>query len=175
MPGIAKAARVSVGGLYGRFSSRDALLSAVHDRYRKKRDEHLSSRLDSSNIAVCLSIRIKAVVRAFIDLHSENAGVLRSFLITKWLNEAAPVSPEISHEIQVHRDCVVDFLVEALPGSEQKTKRKAIERATSYIISISKDQIVVTPDNPTERDALNTNLLANDLEKIARLIIDNCA
>lgn len=175
MPGIAKAAQVSVGGLYGRFASRDALLSAVHDRYRIKRDQHLSSRLDSSTIPARLSVRIEAVVRAFIDLHSQNAGVLRSFLITKWLTEAAPVPPEISREIQIHRDRVVGFLAEALPSSEQKTRRAAIERAASYIISISKDQIVVSPDNPTERAALDTQQLANDLQEIARVIIEHGA
>ena len=172
MPGLAAAAQISVGGLYGRFASREDLLDAVHDRYRVRRDALFEQRLKPLvDGNADLPDRVEALARAFVDLHSGNAGVLRSFLISKWLSPATGPSPQIKQEVRDHTAYFVEFLMAAPsltpPGSAHKPDHSQFRRAVAYLISISKDQLVITPDDAVERAAINLDLMVADLTHIA--------
>ncbi|MBO6798045.1 TetR/AcrR family transcriptional regulator [Maricaulis sp.] len=169
MPGIAEAAGVSVGGLYGRFANREQLMDAVHARYQARRDKMLVEKLDAQG-ETGLSERIGAFVDAFVDLHSRNAGVLRSFIIRHWLTGGAPTH-EVLAEVRDHKQRVVDYLLAACPDDERGSRAGRIRRAVEYVISISKDQIVVAPDKPAERTALDLEQLRADLRLIANRMI----
>lgn len=169
MPGIAEAAGVSVGGLYGRFANREQLMDAVHARYQARRDEMLLEKLDPQG-ETGLAERIGAFVDAFVDLHSQNAGVLRSFIIRHWLTGGAPTT-EVLAEVRGHKQRVVDYLLTACPYNERSESADRIRRAVEYVISISKDQIVVAPDTPADRTALDLEQLRGDLRLIANRMI----
>ena len=169
MPGIAEAAGVSVGGLYGRFANREQLMDAVHARYRTRRDTMLAEKLDPESHDP-LAKRIGAFVDAFVDLHSQNAGVLRSFIIRHWLTGGAPTG-EVVAEVRDHKQRVVDYLLTVCPVDQRDYYSSRIRRAVEYVISISKDQIVVAPDTPADRTALDLDQLRGDLRLIANRMI----
>ena len=118
MPGIAAEAGVSVGGLYGRFTNREKLLEAVHARYQDRRDAMLSSRLEVAATGD-LDQRLGAFVDAFVDLHSQNAGVLRSFIIRHWLSAERPTGAVV-REVRDHKSRIIEFLLNGLPQADRK-------------------------------------------------------
>jgi len=169
MPGIASEAGVSVGCLYGRFANREQLMDAVHARYQARRDEMLTQRLDPAR-SQTMAERLRAFVDVFVDLHSQNAGVLRSFLIRHWLGGVAP-SSQVVAEVRGHKHRVVQYLLTGCADDERDCLPGRARRAVEYVISISKDQIVVVPNTPEERSALDLDRLRKDLRTIAATMI----
>jgi len=169
MPGIAGEAGISVGGLYGRFSSRDTLLEAVHARYQERRDAFLRGRFEAATDSD-LATRVEVFVGTFVELHSKNAGVLRSFIIRHWLAAEGPTE-SVLQDVRDHKSQIAEFLCRGREACLTPTCRSAIRRAVEYVISISKEQIVVSPDNLDDLRRLDLDQLCRDLREIAWLMM----
>jgi AcrR family transcriptional regulator len=169
MPRIAEEAGVSVGGLYGRFPSREALLDAVHARYRRRRDAKLAAALadDAGDVAA----RLERIARAFVDLHASDAGVLRSFIIATWLTRDGGPPADVTAEIGGHKAKMAAYVLAGAPVSQRRRIRPAVERAVRYLISVSKDQLVISPDTARELRAVDRDRLARDIAAMAQAVV----
>ncbi len=168
IPLVAKTAKVSVGGLYARFESRDALLLAVHDRYRERRDQRIDNLVKASEVAVSLEESVASVTRLFVELHLEEAGILRSFIIHNWLLSHTPPN-EIKAEISNHIQQITDYVIKSQPCLESKTKR--VSECIRYAISLSKDKIVITPDSMDELAQIDGEKLIKDITRMVLALI----
>ena len=81
---IAFAAGSSVGGVYARFPSKDALLLALHHRYETERNAHFEAFLARDWSNAPLSDRVQGIVDCIGDLMHERRAVLRTFLLRYW-------------------------------------------------------------------------------------------
>ncbi len=169
MPGLAIEAGISVGGLYAHFPSREALLDVVQSRYRERRDRHLRTALAVERTPLSMRERVAAVARAFVDLHTREAGVLRSFLIRTWLQTPGGPPQDVLEEISDHRRACEAFLLDgerADPGLAER-----VSRAVGYVVSISKDQLVIAPDTDVEAESIDRDQLVADIVAMATTVI----
>ena len=171
MPAVAKAAKVSIGGLYGRFISREALLEEVYSRYRQRRDHMIHQLLDSSDeLNVDLFQRLMRVSELFVSLHMKDTGILRSFIIHHWLTDLSKPPQDIKQEISFHLDRLTEYVI----GSEVRLKKQKqrVFNVISYMVSISKDQIVITPDSHEEFNSVNAQSLITDITKMTVALLN---
>lgn len=160
MTTLAKKAKISVGGVYSHFESREALLSEVYENYKIKRDLHLSKVINSDD-KKSLNERIKTTVISFVDLHYNNAGVIRSYILDKWINSSKEeISNEIK-EVEKWRIKIYEFIECSFDVNYYNQKK--IKDAVEYIISISKDTIIVKPNSWGEISTINTEELKDDI------------
>ncbi|MHC4375383.1 MAG: TetR/AcrR family transcriptional regulator, partial [Planctomycetota bacterium] len=172
MPAIAAEAGVAVGTLYNRFESREALIEAVHRRYRERRDAKLGDALSEP----CpegngLAERLRHLARTLVDLHAGDIGVLRSFFITCWSRPRPGHDAEVGGEIEGHLRRMRSFVAAGLPAGERRRSAKRVERAVACMLSVSKDQIVVTPDDAAALEAVDLKRLVGELERIGLALI----
>jgi AcrR family transcriptional regulator len=163
MPTLAAEAGVSVGGLYGHFPSRAALFDEIQLRYRERRTARLDAALDPGEAPAGLHDRVTALARAFVELHSDEAGVIRSFLITNWLDTAAGPPHEVLEEIRRHKRACETYLLGACESPAGARTARRVSRAVDYLISVSKDQLVITPDTDAEAKAIDREQLVRDI------------
>ncbi len=81
---IALAAGSSVGGVYARFPSKDALLLALHQRYEMDRNTHFEAFLAKNWGNVSLSDRVRGIIDCVGDLMQARRAILRTFLLRYW-------------------------------------------------------------------------------------------
>jgi AcrR family transcriptional regulator len=142
---IAQAAGVSVGGVYARFESKEALLRALHDRYEQYRSDFLSETLDpskwrSANLQEC----IRGVCTALVDLMLEHRGVLRSFLLHHWTRPGELPRPFSQRLDDVYRSALEVLLIDRRAISARDPER-AGRTALAIVAGACRDIIVMKP------------------------------
>lgn len=169
IPALVKEANVSVGGFYGRFNSREELLDEIYQRYRLRRDEQIQSVIAMTRIPEALQDRLHTVASLFVNLHSNDVGVLRSLLINNWLKIDATPDEQIDIEISKHLDNLSEFLAGDNPNL--KNDMTTVRKSLSYLISLSKDHIVVKPSSKEVLNTLNLSELISDIRTMTYALL----
>lgn len=89
--------------------------------------------------------------------------MLRSFIIGKWLSPGSAPSESARSQVRDHKASIVNFLMAAPSGGASQPHQDRLARVVEYIISVSKDQLVITPDTADEARAKDTGQLVSDL------------
>jgi len=77
MTDIAADAGVSVGTIYGRFTSKDAMIPALYARYDERLGELIDRVLDDAWLALPLSKKVSRLVSGALDHYADERGLLR--------------------------------------------------------------------------------------------------
>ena len=97
---IAREAGISVGGFYARFERKEALLAALHRRYQARRTRRLEAAFDAAESAeMSTPARVELVVKAVVDLMSEERHVLRTMLLRYW-SEPDAATPAFAERLE---------------------------------------------------------------------------
>ena len=170
IPSVAKNAKVSVGGLYGRFKSREELLAEVYNRYRLRRNERINLLLEAKKSESSdLLQRLSCVSELFVSLHLADGGILRSFIIHHWLTASSRPSKEIKSEISSHLSRLTEYII----GGDVRLKDQSSRVSTvlGYMVSISKDSIVIKPETSAEINLIDKKSLVADITRMASSLL----
>ena len=170
IPSVAKNAEVSVGGLYGRFKSREELLAEVYNRYRLRRNERINLLLDAKDSKSSdLLQRLNCVSELFVSLHLADGGILRSFIIHHWLTASSRPSKEIKSEISSHLSRLTEYII----GGDVRLKDQSsrVSMVLGYMVSISKDSIVIKPETSAEINLIDKKSLVADITRMASSLL----
>jgi AcrR family transcriptional regulator len=142
---IANAAGVSVGGVYARFESKEALLLALHDRYEQYRTAFLRDRLDpakwqSASLEQC----VRGVCTALVELMNEHRGVLRSFLLHHWSRPVELPRPFATRLEEVYRMALEVILLDKAAIAAPDPER-AGRVGLAIVAGACRDIIVMKP------------------------------
>jgi AcrR family transcriptional regulator len=79
---MARRARVSIGNFYKRFSTKEAVLEALYERYESQRTEHLSRALAPERWrGQSLEARARGLVTVLVEMFRKRRGVMRAFVM----------------------------------------------------------------------------------------------
>jgi AcrR family transcriptional regulator len=95
--GIARAAKISVGGFYSRFEGKEALLQALHARYENRRTLRLEAAFAPDRWVDCPpEERVRGVISEIVALFVDERHVLRTFLLRYWTHpeDVTPIFSE---------------------------------------------------------------------------------
>ncbi|WP_100644568.1 TetR/AcrR family transcriptional regulator [Alteromonas facilis] len=171
IPKVLCLCKVSVGGFYGRFASRDELLEEIYERYRQRRDVRLNQLTKLNNTAdIPLKDRVKIVAQGFVDLHLSEAGILRNFLVNHWLISGKKPSNKVTQEISNHISQLSLFIAQQDFPLPQQHER--IQTCIRYLVSLSKDHIVITPSSVAQIKNINRKQLISDISSMTCALIE---
>jgi AcrR family transcriptional regulator len=142
---IADEARVSVGSFYTRFTSKEALLDVLHERYERERSEFLDSAFREADLPQHqLGARARMVVAAIVSLFRSRRGVLRSLILRYWRAPAAA-----SRETLERVDIIITSAEAVLLGARGEIRHRdpdlAVRIAVSTALAACREAIVLRP------------------------------
>lgn len=141
---ISREARMSVGGFYARFKSKDALLHVLHERYELQRTGHFKGFFASQAPGTPLRKRVRAMVDAVADWMHDNRGVLRTFLLRFW-STPEEFDNDFGNQLEGLYTNAVGFLVgdgSEIPSSKP---RQAARLAINVLTASCRDTLVLKP------------------------------
>lgn len=165
IPALSEWSSLSIGAIYGHFRSRDEILDAVFERYEQRRNAVLQAAVGGGGL---IDARIQVVADAFVELHSENAGILRCYLIERWFRR----DPESVRPRSAETDMLTSRVAEFLRGARDAPDRGLAQYscAVQAMISVSKDQLALTVRARSPSRA-EKRRIASDLRVIAAALI----
>lgn len=142
---ITARAGLSVGNFYARFSSKEALLELLHERYEKDRSELISDLVRTiDGRGDGLKARIEAIGSAIWDLFESRQFVLRSLIFRVWRNPA-----DSSERQKDNLETLTSQLINCLLVAEEEINHTAPEEAVTFalhtMLSIFREAIVTRP------------------------------
>lgn len=145
MAAVAAAAGMSVGGVYARFASKDALLEGLHARYEAYRTAFLNESFDPALWRDAdLAARVTGVCSALVTLMRDSRPVLRSFLLRHWSNPQERRG-EFSRQLEDIYGRAVDLLVERADEIRADRPRRAARIAVAVVAGACRDMVVMKP------------------------------
>lgn len=140
---IAARAGVSVGNVYARFGSKDALLLVLHDRYEADRTKHLRVLLAGPGPAA-LKSRIDWIVCAVIELFRARRGVLRSLILRYW-RDPAQIGAKSRRELDDILDRSAAWLLGARGEITHADAGQAVRFGLSALLAAAREAIILRP------------------------------
>lgn len=142
---IADATGVSVGGVYARFASKDALLRALHVRYEAHRTAFLLEAFDPAAWSDAgLDARVHGICRALVELMRGQRHVLRSFLLRYW-SRPDEAEGDFSDRLGIVYQSAIDLMLDRLPSIGAADPERAARTALAVIAGSCRDIIVMKP------------------------------
>ncbi len=142
---IALHASVSVGTIYQRFETKDALLCALYDHYISKAEKRID-RLVADPSIVGLEERIAQLVYITSGLFSEWRGVIRSMHLRQQSNSIDIGASEMGRIEEVYKKMVHFLAGRVASGCDHDAAKLAI----STLLSLSREYYIYGPTQPVE-------------------------
>jgi AcrR family transcriptional regulator len=162
---IAKEASTSIGNFYGRFASKDELLSALQKRYEDDRTELWREFFDSRDwSAALLAERALAVVRVIISNYRARAGVLRT-LTDQWRHPAKMDERTRKRLGGIYEEAFA-FLLERVAEIRHPKPRQAVEVGMASVLAACRETIVMRPRELPASLKLSDDDLAAELARM---------
>jgi AcrR family transcriptional regulator len=162
MTDIAGEAGVSVGGIYARFESKEALLQALHARYETHRTEQLRRATKPTQwLGADLEERVRGIVAALVTLMREQRHVLRTFLLRYWSRPEEATGPFAETLEDLYRSAA-DIILEARAAISAPNPTRAVRTALAVVAGACRDIIVMKPASapgaidPTDEEIIET-------------------
>jgi AcrR family transcriptional regulator len=142
---ISEACGVSVGGVYARFASKDALMLALHARYEAYRTAFLTEAFAPAIWRDAdLEARVRGVCAAFVTLMRERRAVLRSFLLRYW-SKPGDMAGLFSERLGGLYQRAADLVLERRDAIGAADPENATRLALAIIAGACRDIIVMKP------------------------------
>ena len=142
---IAAAIGMSVGGVYARFESKDALLRALHARYEAYRTDFLLKAFDPAHwVDADLDERVRGICEALVKLMRERRHVLRSFLLRYW-SRPKEAEGDFSDRLGCVYQSAVDLMLDRRSSIGAADSEYAARTALAVIAGSCRDIIVMKP------------------------------
>jgi len=160
---IAAAAEISVGNFYARFTSKDALLAALHKRYERDRTQHLLGAFRcAARPGQPLAERIRLATTAIVELFRSRRGVLRSLIFRHWRDPSAA-----NEEFRERQEMLSDELTALMLGAREEIVHPDPERAVHVglmmLLAICRETIVMRPKALPNAAPVNDDELTREL------------
>jgi AcrR family transcriptional regulator len=157
---LAAEAGVSVGGVYARFGSKDALLTALHARYEAYRTEHLSQAFDPELWRDAdLAARVRGIVGALVTLMRERRALLRTFLLRYW-SRPEETEGDFGVRLQELYDQAVGLMLDRRDEIGAPDPARAARTALAVVAGAARDMVVMKPaPGPGAVDASDRELV----------------
>lgn len=163
---IVKAARTSVGNFYGRFSSKEALLEALHQRYQDDRNA-LWNRFfsDASVSTLALEERVKRFVTLIIKNYRARTGVFRTLVMRQWRHPDSvdPRNRELLGDL--YRKSAV-FLLGRKSEIRHPNPERAVEVGIAAVLAACREHIVLRPGRMPGSLKVSDDVLAVELSRM---------
>ena len=172
MQEIALAAGMSVGGLYARFPSKDALLMALHDRYEADRTRILNAAIgEAREHGDTAEERLLIFTRALVSLFRKRRGILRTFLLRHWADMEALPAEARDRLGSIYAGAYELLKSEFQDGDEGGAT--AVRFAVSVIMSTAREVIVLKPPTGPGAVRLSDDALARALARTALCALES--
>lgn len=134
---VAEEANVSVGSVYQRFATKDALLWSLYDRYLCESEDRVSE-LASKSDSWDLDQRISGLIKLTADLFSNWRGVIRSLHLRQQKDSTKIPGALVTRIEDVYRQ-----LIQILePGTSNTSYRINAKFAVSLILSACRERFL---------------------------------
>ncbi len=141
---IAKEANLSVGCFYARFTSKDALLLMLHQRYEEQRIAYFEEFFESDIWLKPLAERVSTVVTKVVNLMQEHRGVLRTFLLRFW-SKPEEFGGLFGERLDHIYDQAAKLLLRGQSEINHPNPEKAARMAIAVIGASCRDALVLKP------------------------------
>ena len=164
---IAEAASMSVGGVYARFASKDALLSALHVRYTTERTEAFEAFFSQPHLKTAdLQTRIKEWVSLIVDLFHARRGVLRTFVLQVW-SDPDTLGEGAAKDLTGVYDQSIRFLLESADKIQHPNSRNAVQLAMTAIVATLRETLILKPAKTPGAFPISRTRLKSELSHLA--------
>lgn len=145
MAAIAEATGMSVGGVYARFASKEALLRALHERYEAYRTAVLLKAFDPGAWGDGdLDARVRGICEALVKLMRGRRHVLRSFLLRYW-SRPREAEGDFSERLGIVYQSAIDLMLDKRLSIGAADPEHAARTALAVIAGACRDIIVMKP------------------------------
>ena len=167
MTSIAQAIEMSVGGLYARFDSKDALLRALHARYEAYRTAFLLQAFDPGAWGDAdLEARVRGICQALVKLMREKRHVLRSFLLRYW-SRPQEAGGDFSERLGIVYQSAIDLMLDKRSSFCAVDPEHAARTALAVIAGSCRDIIVMKPPRAPGAIGISDEELTDALARAA--------
>jgi AcrR family transcriptional regulator len=167
MAAIAESIGMSVGGVYARFASKDALLKALHARYEAYRTAFLLQAFDPDAWSgTALDERVHGICEAMVRLMRDRRHVLRSFLLRYW-SRPEEAEGEFSERLGGIYQRAIDLMLDRRAAIGAPDPEHAARTAMAVIAGSCRDIIVMKPPRAPGAILIADTELADALARAA--------
>lgn len=162
---IAKEAETSIGNFYGRFASKDELLTALQKRYEDDRARLWREFFDSRDwTSITLADRAAAMVRLIIKNYRARSGVLRT-LTVQWRHPDKMDARTRKRLGNIYEESFT-FLLERDADIGHPKPRQAVEVGMAAVLAACRETIVLRPRELPASLKLSDEDLALELSRM---------
>ncbi len=162
---LTRAANCSMSSLYARFPTKDALLSAFHDRFFNYSVHHVATALAGIDAAqLSLPERVRALLSFFVRSYREHRGLLRSLV----LHDRKQASAAFAVRTRAYKHRVMESALAVVLKSEPRARRAKVADAfgfTLWLVVLAIENVVLF-DGLVGGKSIADKKLANELTKI---------
>jgi AcrR family transcriptional regulator len=169
---LTRAAHCSMSSLYARFPTKDALLSAFHDRFFDYSAREVGAALDGIDAGgLPIEERVRRMISFFVHSYRKHRGLLRSLV----LQERGPVTAGFAARTRAYKQLVFDrALAVVLKGERRAAEPKVIGelRFTLWLVVLGIEHVVLF-GGTVGSERIADKRLAEELAKVVIRIIES--
>lgn len=163
---IVKAAGTSVGNFYGRFSSKEALLDALHQRYQDDRNALWNAFYSREGVAtLSLEERVMRFVGMIVKNYRARTDVFRTLVVRQWQQPDSldPRNRELLGDL--YRKAAA-FLLHSRSEIRHPNPARAVEVGIAAVLAACRENIVLRPKRMPASLKVNDDVLASELSRM---------
>jgi len=162
---LTRAANCSMSSLYARFPTKDALLSAFHDRFFTYSAHQVGAALDGIDTArLSLDERVRALLSFFVRSYREHRGLLRSLV----LHDRKQANAVFAARTRAYKHMVMQRALAVVLTGEPRATHSKVTRAfgfTLWLVVLAIENVVLF-DGLVGSKPISDKKLTEELTKV---------
>jgi AcrR family transcriptional regulator len=162
---LTRAAHCSMSSLYARFPTKNALLSAFHDRFFENSVRQVGAALDAINTAgLPLAKRVHQLLSFFVRSYREHRGLLRSLV----LHDRKQATSAFAARTRTYKHMVMERALAVVLKGERRAAQPRVIRAfgfTLWLVILAIENVVLF-DGLVGSAPVSDEMLTEELTKV---------
>ena len=161
---LTRAARCSMSSLYARFPTKDALLSAFHERFFQNSVHQVGAALDAIDAAnLPLAERVQELLSFFVRSYREHRGLLRSLV----LHDCKQVTSAFAGRTRAYKHMVMERALAVVLKGERAAQPDTIRAFgfTLWLVTLAIENVVLF-DGLIGSKPVSDEMLTEELTKV---------